>query len=460
MQDINTYLVAGWDFVDETTNGTCQFWRIRSGEYPSLSVLAGIIPAEPDGSGIPGDPYRITDANELGTIWYRPMASYHLDNSIDLSGIQWSSSVVPWFSGSFDGDGHAISHLRIKGIDRLGLFGSLDGTGSITRLGLENVDVNGLANNVGALVGQNWGGSIASSYSTGTVNGGDRIGGLAGSNYGDIMSSYSTCMVSGDDGLGGVVGSNSGEIIMSYSTCMVSGREDIGGLVGQNWGDITSSNSTCTVSGDNLIGGLAGFNSGRITSSNSIVIASGAYNVGGLVGSSSGPISLSHSMGAVSGVQNIGGLVGSNGNDITESYSTCAVTGDDRVGGLVGDNWESSIMASYSTGTASGKDSIGGLVGYNRESSITSSYSSGTVNGTYRVGGLVGYECNSVITLSFWDTETSGLTYSAGGTGLSTAQMHDINTFLNAGWDFVGETENGTDDIWFMPENDYPQLVQ
>jgi hypothetical protein len=61
-----------------------------------------------------------------------------------------------------------------------------------------------------------------------------------------------------------------------------------------------------------------------------------------------------------------------------------------------------------------------------------------------------------IITSSFWDTETSGHIKSDGGTGLPTAQMQDINTYINAGWDFVDETDNGTENIWFMPENSYP----
>jgi len=32
-------------------------------------------------------------------------------------------------------------------------------------------------------------------------------------------------------------------------------------------------------------------------------------------------------------------------------------------------------------------------------------------------------------------------------------------TFLNAGWDFAGETANGTEDIWKIAEGlDYPRL--
>ena len=59
----------------------------------------------------------------------------------------------------------------------------------------------------------------------------------------------------------------------------------------------------------------------------------------------------------------------------------------------------------------------------------------------------------------FWDTQTSGQTTSWGGTGKTTAEMQTAKTFLDAGWDFVGETKNGTADIWFMPKSDYPKLA-
>jgi len=66
----------------------------------------------------------------------------------------------------------------------------------------------------------------------------------------------------------------------------------------------------------------------------------------------------------------------------------------------------------------------------------------------------------------FWNTDTSGiLTAIAGGaiagvTGKTTAQMKDADTFLNVGWDFLGETENGQNEIWRMctDDADYPRL--
>jgi hypothetical protein len=37
--------------------------------------------------------------------------------------------------------------------------------------------------------------------------------------------------------------------------------------------------------------------------------------------------------------------------------------------------------------------------------------------------------------------------------------MQTASTFLNAGWDFVGEMANGTEDIWWILEGkDYPKL--
>ena len=135
------------------------------------------------------------------------------------------------------------------------------------------------------------------------------------------------------------------------------------------------------------------------------------------------------------------------------------ITGSVCIGGLVGGNGGHESRC-YSTGTVIGDDFVGGLVGYN-EGSITSSYSNCTVSGfgfNTNVGGLVGFWGDN-INSSFWDVETSRRPTSVGGTGLTTAEMQMAWTFLEAGWDFVDETENGADDIWWIDEGqDYPRL--
>jgi hypothetical protein len=244
------------------------------------------------------------------------MAHYCLEASIDLSGITWSKAVIPWFGGSFNGNGYVISNLKIEGGGYLGLFGQLGSGANISNLGLEVVDVNGIGSNVGSLVGSNhffwW-------------------------NIEDIRTTIMNC----------------------YSRGIVSGRSAIGGLMGYNYG-------------------------GSIITSYSTVV--------------------------VSGIESVGGLVGSNGGEVMECYSA---------------------------GSVSGKDFIGGLIGQ-------------SVHGWYVDGSA---------TASFWDVDTSGLPTSDGGIGKTTAKMQTANTYLEAGWDFVDETANGTEDIWWIDEgNDYPRL--
>jgi hypothetical protein len=385
MQMESTFTDAGWDFVDEILNGTCDYWQMSPVDYPRLCYQAGDSPEMPEGLGTGEQPYLIRDARDLGTVWFKPLAHYCLEASVDLSGTTWSMAVVPWFEGTFDGNDHTISHLTIKGGSYLGLFSQLGFGAKISNLGLKVANVKGTGNYIGSLVGEN-NGSIVKAYSTGMVSGSWYVGGLAGCNsYGDIAASYST---------GTVIG---GRII--------------GGLVGKNLSSIASSFSSGTVTGLGSAGGLVGSNSDGLVRS----------DLGG-----------EHSNGS-----------------IATSYSNCKVKAYYSLGGLVGVNF-SSITSSYSTGTAKGysPDSlVGGLVGNN--------------------GGQHG---NGSITTSFWDIETSGLSnmcvslYDEAKScddsyGKTTTEMQRAGTFLEAGWDFVDETKNGTDDIWWIHEGqDYPRL--
>jgi hypothetical protein len=156
----------------------------------------------------------------------------------------------------------------------------------------------------------------------------------------------------------------------------------------------------------------------------------------------------------ITGSSYVGGLVGRHYGIITECYVTGKVVGSSSyVGGMVGGNY-GSILASYSTDAVKGSDYIGGFVGSNSTASSDANtcYSTGVVTGGgSHVGGLAGYNYGDVND-SFWDVNTSGKSTSAGGTGKTTAEMQDINTFLNAGWDF-------TTPIWkICNSTNYPKL--
>ena len=193
----------------------------------------------------------------------------------------------------------------------------------------------------------------------------------------------------------------------------------------------------------------------------------GHGTVGGLVGRIQwGTITNCHSSTNVSGGNDVAGLVGQNyGGALANCYSTGSAIGDQWIGGLVGRNgFYGEIVNCYAAGNITGNKYVGGLVGINphRESSlgwIRNCYSVGRVTGSAYVGGLVGSNSGGV-EFSFWDIETSGQDWSDGGTGKTTAEMQTASTFLEAGWDFVDENTNGTEDIWSICEGtNYPGFV-
>ena len=384
-----------------------------------------------------------------------------------------------------------------------GLVGYNSWGGSITDAHAGG-NVTGSGGYVGGLLGYNDGGTVGTSYATGSVGGDSSVGGLVGyNNYGTVSSSYATGNVNATGDAGGLVGQNLGTIDYSYSTGAVSGRNNVGGLIGyEGGGTITNSYNTGSVSGaNNAIGGLVGYNyygtinnsyntgsagggnnyagglvganqGGTITNSYNTGSVYGSYSVGGLVGQnvddSGGTISNSYSTGTVSGYNDVGGLVGGNGRfgTVTNSYSTGIVNGSIHVGGLVG-YANGNIADSYSTGSVSGINYVGGLAGYRNDLtmygsfSITNSYSSGSVTGSSSVGGLVGYNGDTVSN-SYWDTTTSGQpTVGIGGgttngaTGKTTAQMQQLATF--SGWSIANT--GGSENTWRIYENSsYPLL--
>ena len=185
----------------------------------------------------------------------------------------------------------------------------------------------------------------------------------------------------------------------------------------------------------------------------------GKFNVAGLAGYSDGAITSCYATGVVVASNSAaGGLVGVNGGTLTSCYSTCSVSGTYYIGGLAGANG-GDINSCYATGAVSGVDEIGGLVGYN-SGTIAFCYSTGEVNGNPSdTGGLLGGNEGTLPVNCFWDMNTSDQNTSHGGTGKTTAQMQTLSTFTSAGWDFVGETVNGTADIWKMPSaGGYPRL--
>jgi hypothetical protein len=404
-----------------------------------------------------------------------------------------------------------------------GLFRFIDDPNAVVKdLGLLNVDIRPAATcpmrvyGVGALVGSLKSGSVRNCHVRGGRVQAERyVGALAGYNYGHISNCRAACPVGPAEQrsmeeipgsmdpqcFGGLVGYSEGEISDCYATGAIAGARDVGGLVGQIWGGVISNSwSAGDVSGDRSIGGLIGRGqAGKVSHCRAQAHVSGKIgNAGGLMGSNAKACSITDcfAIGDVWAEQGAGGLVGNHAGSISRCYATASVRVDSwNAGGLVGLNG-GLISASWAGGSVAGGSRAGGLIGTNqREMSylfydpiVTDSYATGPVRGTMTVGGLIGgndggavhrcYSIGKVTRLtndgfvgglvgtndvpmedSFWDIETSGQAVSDGGQGRTTNKMQIMLTYAGVGWDFVGETVNGTGDIWKMGGRPiYPRL--
>jgi thioredoxin len=343
-----------------------------------------------------------------------------------------------------------------------GLVGRLGGDRLATIADCHTAGVVVADDYVGGLAGWNSKGALRDSHSTCAVGGHTYVGGLLGGNAGDVSDCYSAGTVNGSWwDVGGLVGVNkSGVISNSFATGDVTGGDWVGGLVGEHIaGTITECHASSIVVGDEFIGGLVGVNRSAVIDCHASGDVTGDAHIGGLVGVNGDIVTHSWSRGAVSGDRHIGGLVGYNPGTISNSYSAGPVIGCESVGGLAGDSG-GAVVNSHSTGPATGEDAVGGLVGHQANLGIiANSYSIGSVNGgAEHVGGLVG-DSTGRVSASFWDTASSLQAMSDGGEGLTTPEMQDRQTFTDAGWDFVGEEEDGPCEIWQMPAGGgYPLL--
>ncbi len=426
---------SGTALTDNDGSGTAFPGTLAGG----VTWVTDVYDTYPSGSGTSGTPYQLQNIRDL--YWLSQHSAEWDKVYIQTANIN-ASATTGWgsgynagfsmigtssagFTGSYDGNNHEVSNLYCKHNDpgygvpgeRVGFFGNLS-TATISNLGLTNVYVDGYKY-VGGLVGQSHTSTISNCYSTGTV--------ITSGNYSGIS--------------GGLIGINiSSTLNSSYSECTTSGIENyVGGLVGSN----SSSNiNNC-------------YSTGSVTGQGSYC----AYT-GGLIGRNEGTSNVyqSYSTGNVNSADDkVGGLVGSNSAEVNDCYSTGNVIASNGigVGGLIGEN-SGTINNSYARGSTTGSQQVGGLVGYN-SSAISKSFSTGAVNNAYNSGGLVGLGSGSV-SQCFWDTETSGKSSSASGTGKTTSQMNIRTTFSDAGWDF---RDAGAEDLWNIGNNrnnGYPYL--
>ncbi|WP_320239378.1 filamentous hemagglutinin N-terminal domain-containing protein [Cognatiyoonia sp. IB215182] len=340
------------------------------------------------GTGDAASPFEIVDIfglQGIGSSDRMLSSNFVLGTDIDASGTRNWSRID-------DDDG-----LVVRGFDPIGdnsnvFVGTLDGDlHSISNLFIDN-SVTGTVRN-GAMI----------EFSSGTISSlilqnvdvtSQRAAGLVTFNDGRIDAVEVTGQVIGSVQVGGITLQNRSVLSNSIASVDVSfvsdrtvGDLSVGGLAAQNNGTISRSHSTGNVSVDwDLSGGTL------------------RMDAGAFVGNNAGTISDSYALGDVS--------VNAMGTGPT-------IPNEINAGGFVGDQRSGTISRSYSVGAVAVSDTTGAVVA---------------------IGGFAGNGTGDAS--NFWDVNTSGLTTSAFGTGLTTAQFQDTDTFLRLaeaeGWVFTG----------------------
>jgi len=292
---------AGWSFQGPDGGADDTTWVVSpDAPYPVLVTYVGYAPPDLPGNGTASDPYRIASADQLTAIARDSEAHYRLVQDLDLAGTEWLAAPVAALNGSFDGAGHTIRNLQVTAGMNGGLFGLLGDRAIVANLRMENAQVTGLAGaeNLGLLAGVN-GGTIRRCYTTGSVTGGQLLGGLVGVNRsGMITECESEASVNGTSFVGGLVGrSVEGVMVRCAGRGNVTGDVSVGGLIGDNRGVVLDCYHDGSVAGVDKVGGLLGSNAGLVQAT----YASGAVrgdpdsnDVGALVGSNTGTIAGSY----------------------------------------------------------------------------------------------------------------------------------------------------------------------
>ena len=407
-------------------------------ENGSLSTatitLGGSLVASPARVGLQYTDGLISTPKQLSYVKYFSKKSFSLANDIDMTGFN-HTPITFYGLGSapvgaesvpiFDGKNYTISNLTIiPASDKSGLFKEVS-YATIQNLNLDTVSITGSRAFIGALAGQVNNSTLSNITAKDVVvTGHSRLGALVGH----------------------VLSTNVANVSVTGNSSVTGSSSSVGGVFGDSGATLVNVTSTAAVTAGSMTGGLIGnYSGGGVSDSWASGAVSGSSQVGGLVGGvwGTGAITNSYASGAISGTSAVGGLAGDNRfASVDSSYATGTVTGTgDQVGGLLGRGGKA-VTNSYASGAVSGADYVGGLVGrFDSNGTISNSFSTGSVAGSgSSVGGLNGVSLGSVTT-SYWNTDTSGVATSAGGTGFTNAEMLVDSGFV--GWDFAN-TWNST----------------
>ncbi|WP_337552511.1 GLUG motif-containing protein, partial [Anaerotignum faecicola] len=223
-------------------------------EEENSTAVSEKVAADFEGEGTAESPYLIEDVDDLkklaekvngGTTYEKTY--FKLTANIDLKNEEWTpigtkvyvgefgQSESRYFQGTFDGNGHQITKLKITGGSYAGLFGNV------------------------------WGATIQNCNVTGEINGYNYTGGIVGS--ANVNTKIRNCSFQGNvegngEDRGGIVGDTSSgcEVSGCFVTGTVTGGKRVGGIAGNGAGTIENCYALADVTATGVnAGGIAGY---------------------------------------------------------------------------------------------------------------------------------------------------------------------------------------------------------
>lgn len=261
-----------------------------------------------------------------------------LDSDIDMKGEALS---VPIFLGTFDGQGHKITNVKLTdSASGYGVFSRIAQSGTVKNLTVSgDMTPSGTQSYIGGIAGYNYG-IIRNCRFSGTVTGGDIVGGIAGYNgdTGVIDQCGTDGTVQSTSATGGIAGQNYGTIRSCTSSMAVDTQVNDSDAPAADLEStlysLLKGQQTAETGANTDAGGIAGYSTGTIencTNTGTVGYPHVGYNVGGIVGRQDGLVSGCTNTGSVQGRKDVGGIVGQMIPDITIQ------AGPDRVAQLRGE---------------------------------------------------------------------------------------------------------------------------
>lgn len=244
-----------------------------------------------------------------------------LTGNIDLGGEEFTA--IPTFGGTFLGQGHTITGLRITAAgSNQGLFRFIQPDGVVQDLTVQGtVAPDGTRSTVGGIAGDN-SGTLRNCTFNGTVKGQTMVGGIAGRNNttGQIIDCKSGGSITGENSTGGIAGRSLGVLLKCENNA------------GVNLTDSEAQSESLDVDTDAVL-------NGTVSEDDAYRLLDSCFDTGGIVGHSSGVIQSCTNNGAVGYPHvgyNTGGIAGRQSGYISGCVNNGVINGRKDVGGIAG----------------------------------------------------------------------------------------------------------------------------